>query len=50
MIANTNTIINPGTVMIESLNTLMTDSTVSASNCPEDLTLRAQLSSIEIFH
>jgi hypothetical protein len=50
MVADTHTIIDPGAVMIESLNTLMAPRTVSAPDGPQYLAFGAKLGSIEVFN
>jgi hypothetical protein len=46
MIANTNTVINPRTMMIKSLNAMMADTTVPTTGSANGLTVRAQVSAI----
>ena len=50
MVADTDTIIDPRAVMIESFHTLMADCAVSTSDGSQNLAFGAKLSGVEVFH
>ena len=47
MVANSNTVVNPGTVMVKALDAVSTDRAVSASAGPYRLAIGAELSAID---
>ena len=47
MVANTDTVVDPGAVMVESFHTLVADSTVTRSRSANTLAVRAERSTIE---
>lgn len=48
MVADANTVVDPGAMMVESLNTDIADGTMPGSRGPDDLAVGAQVSRVEL--
>lgn len=48
MVLNTNAIVDPGTVVVETLDTPMTHTAVSTPDCPDGEAVRAEMGRIKL--
>jgi hypothetical protein len=50
VVVDADAVVDPRTVVVEALHALVAHTAMSATDCTQDLTFRAQLSRVELFH
>jgi hypothetical protein len=49
MVSDSDTVVDPGAMMVKPLYAFLTNTTVPASDCPNSFTVRAQLGWLKFF-